>query len=66
MTDLELKDKFALLGCLAVALFMFAVPVLTVLSFTLGWNPFLKWLLLIGSITDFCILASMLYALMEN
>ena len=38
------------LGCLVFALMIYAVPVLTGLSFALGWNPGIQGLLTLASL----------------
>ena len=47
---MELIKTIKVLGCIVFALMIYAVPVLTGLSFALGWPDYIKWLLTLASL----------------
>jgi hypothetical protein len=58
---MELETTIKMIGCLVVALIIFAIPCLTTLAFVLNWDASIKFLFTIFSIGVIVAMASALY-----
>lgn len=58
---MELESVVKIIGCLVVALIIFAVPCLATLAFALNWEVFIKYLLTIFFISEVVTMAVCLY-----
>lgn len=59
---MELNNTVKVLGCIIFSLMIFSVPVLTALSFALGWSPAIRFFLTIASACMLVALITLLYA----
>lgn len=58
---MELESVVKAIGCLVIAVIIFAIPCLATLAFALNWDGFFKYLLTILSISEIITMASTLY-----
>lgn len=58
---MELETVVKLIGCLVVAVIIFAIPCLATLAFALNWDAFFKYLLTICSICMIGTMVTVLY-----
>lgn len=58
---MELETAIKMIGCLVIAVIIFAIPCLTTLAFALNWDEVLKYLFTIFSICVIVTTASALY-----
>ena len=58
---MELETTAKLIGCLVLAVLIFAIPCLATLAFALNWDAFLKYLFTICSICVIGTMATVLY-----
>ena len=58
---MELETTAKLIGCLVIAVIIFAIPCLATLAFALNWDAFLKYLLTLLSISEIGTMVAVLY-----
>ena len=58
---MELESVVKLIGCLVIAVIIFAIPCLATLAYALNWGAFLKYLFTIIAICTILTLAAALY-----
>lgn len=58
---MELESTVKLIGCLVVAVIIFAIPCLTTLAFALNWNVIVKYVLTMCSIGMIATMTGCLY-----
>ena len=58
---MELETAVKLIGCLVIAVIIFAIPCLATLAFALNWEAFLKYLFTIFFISEVVTMAAVLY-----
>lgn len=58
---MELETTVKVIGCLIIAILIFAIPCLTTVAFVLNWDGFLKTLFTILGISVIFITATALY-----
>lgn len=58
---MELESTVKLIGCLVIAMLIFAIPCVTTLAWVLNWNVVLKYVLTMVLIGGVVIAAASLY-----
>lgn len=61
MAEMDLHEAVKIIGCIILALIIYAIPIVLVVSLFLGWNVLVALLLGLASVVELLLLMVFLY-----